>query len=111
MRHTTRDGQVMLIAEMTDKHLKNTISLYIDSLGHAKNVINGKTDTFQNKLVGNRDSKVDAERFVDGYNNLFPSYIFEAVLRGVDIEKYMKKVRKLHDRDSQLAAMIELPAP
>ncbi len=87
MIHTDKEGNRMLIAEMNDKHLVNTINFQIRRLKSLRNAstIGDKVSKFDQVLYGidDLDEGRAAHHFKDQLVCLSP-YIIEAYVRGLD---------------------------
>jgi len=86
MTHTTRDGKIMLIGQMTDEHLVNQIKLLCGKIGQAKAAARGSAqfDRYAAKLYGITVVDADQAALVVGQlAGLMMPYIFEAMLRGL----------------------------
>lgn len=85
-KHTTKDHETMLIAEMTDEHLTNMIQLIIkDLILPAKSIQEDEYDDFQRALynlpkVDRRDAGKAVRKAIQ---KLYP-YLSEAYLRGLE---------------------------
>jgi hypothetical protein len=98
--HTTKEGKRMLISDMTDEHLKNTIDFIIKTLKAHQNIIKSEmTEKWNLDLVWSgisiRNLKKNAERKVWEVLEVLPAYIYEATIRG---ENYTEILQTLHDR-------------
>lgn len=95
--HTTRGGESMLVCEMTDSHLINTINLKLRKLEGILAVADQlkDSDEYQRHLYNrqNIDPGMAADATKEIANQLEP-YIMEAVLRNIDdqIRNYMQIV-------------------
>ena len=83
MIHTTKDGIVMLIADMDDEHLSNTIGLFCRKIKAARLHIQKpkKTDFLSSLFVDEDD--IDHEAIIKKSTERLLWYIFEASIRGM----------------------------
>lgn len=96
LKHTTKDGTVMFIAEMEDDHLKNTILMITNTLRAAKLALGGNVglSKFNKAMFGIDDvtNEAKAKSLIQScYDKVCP-YVFEAALRGLDISKQLQDV-------------------
>lgn len=85
--HTTKDGQTMLICEMDDQHLVNTILLLEKKFQEIKTFSEDNVTNDYERYLYNRKvitSKELAEKTKD-IAELIAPYVLEAVLRGIQI--------------------------
>ena len=114
--HRTKDGNKMLVAEMTDEHLLNTIHLVLDSALRTKgsgDPASAMSD-FQASMYGIErvDSKKAGELVRAAVERLYP-YLSELFLRQFTItdEDYATKVDKAHEKLVSLLGRHESLAP
>lgn len=102
--HRTKEGDVMLVAEMEDSHLLNTIRLMLRNLAEARRIAesgNVRSDYFATVLSG-RDPKAaqrQAKEMMMGIHATVQPYIAEAALRGIEITALL---RVTYGRDKAL---------
>lgn len=108
--HTTRDGEKMLIAQMTDQHLSNTISLLCRDIAQAAAVLNQgyQVDPVTQALSGiNTESvRAAAEETVRQTHAVLSPYVFEAALRGLRIQHGLQSA---YGRSGQIILQHPLP--
>lgn len=101
--HTSANGSRSLISQLSDDHLKNTISLIFTRLRTAKTIVKNATTTENIDLIGSgisiSDMKEEAERKIEQILETLPFYIYEATIRGF---KYTEELQEIHDRKEQL---------
>lgn len=88
MHHTTRTGERLPIAAMTNEHLLNLIAMLCTKMAAARAAAETQSElsAFERRLYGIADlSPVDAADIVrEGMARLAP-YVLEAALRGLDV--------------------------
>ena len=88
MHHTTRTGERIPIAAMTDDHLFNLIAMFCSKMAAARAAAETQVNLspFERRLYGIDDlSPTDAADIVrEGMARLAP-YVLEAALRGLDV--------------------------
>lgn len=109
-RHTTRDGQTMLIAQMENSHLMNYINMRLRKMLEVKEsarII--PTDNYTRRLYGLRavteEEAADVNRMA--LMALYP-YLAEAYLRGLDEPRQL--LIEVLGRDSFVGDKMMLPA-
>lgn len=112
MQHTTRNGETILISEMEDSHLKNTISYKIKKLRMAKAILranNEKPDEFFESIYNRpRLSKSEAKNHVKYFMKNVAPYILEMMIREEDVSECISDIQTLLERKSQLSE-IDIP--
>ena len=99
MNHVTAEGVVMNVNKMDDSHLLNTIRLFVTRLELAKKIIDGSSKKFCSRINKTGFSKKQAYDFVDAFEENFPNYLYEAVIRGLDIESSVSSLRTIIERE------------
>lgn len=91
--HTTEDGEI-LIAQMTDDHLINTIKLHCRKICQYRALAeNGITsNVFLKVLAGVNDAaaRKEAESQIRVRHALLTEYVIEAALRGLSVAPYLQ---------------------
>ena len=99
LTHTTKEGQTLMIAEMDNNHLKNTVTMILKGVEMAKEVLKGKElDPFKKALYSSRTpamSKTQAKKIIATAPENVSPYILECVIRGID---FSVEIRKTFDR-------------
>lgn len=116
--HTTGDGRTLLIAQMTDKHLGNTVNLLFRRVAELRDLaeVAPSMSPFSRALYGVTEiNPEEAGRVVaQAVRKLYP-YIAELVLRGNNtyIEDTSDNLRQIMERTGPLSlqAVAELPEP
>lgn len=116
MYHRTRDDRTMLICEMDDNHLSNTISMFITNIGKAKTLLemtkNGGRDDFESALFGDYKSlsKHELKKIIKDNSDRLQYYLGEAMLRGMD---FSKQLQELYGRSTSVSFNLghALPSP
>lgn len=120
--HRTATGEIMLIAEMDNKHLENTIKLILKRYDQAAKAINQVTWlTLEMELLGIYADPEEIKEQLQQLLEILPPYIFEAMLRGIDLSKdiqaaigrteAMPKLSNSYRRRSQKPEWQVLPCP
>ena len=92
-RHKTEDGEI-LVAQMEDDHLVNTIRLHCRKIAQYRGVAEGNiaSDVFL-RVLGNLDSssfRREAENQIRMRHSLLVEYVAEAALRGLDVSRHLQ---------------------
>lgn len=101
--HKTPEGGSILIAEMTDDLLKDTIEKNLKGLKAAINIINAKVEeTKKVDLIGTgltvKAFRRHAEDNVKKILDELPFYIYEATIRGFN---YTEQLQDIHERKTK----------
>lgn len=106
--HTTREGVTLLLSEMTDSHLLNTMNLFIRQLATARLVLQ-KSDTVEPNeyldiLEGRSGlfSREIAISIVRKFEEKFAYYYFEAAVRALPLNDIIGRYRVLINRSSSI---------
>lgn len=102
MYHKTTQGEIMPIYSMDDKHLLNTINLYIRILEESKNILNGEKEQNQFNKILYKDRQnmiVAAEKYVQLFNEKISPYFFEALIRNFNLDKQIKNLQMIIGRE------------
>lgn len=89
MYHKTAEGRKLLIAQMTDIHLTNTINLMCKNYNEYKKLL-GMTVTLEMKLMGIKNDQDATEGRMSQILLTLPFYIYEATLRGLDFTEILQ---------------------
>lgn len=97
--HQEKTGEITMIAELKNQHLKNIVEMHLRNLKAAKDVIDcdTKVSKFEQVLYG-FDPKMNekqARKIIDNSMAMLPSYIMECMIRGFD---YGSKLRDILGR-------------
>ena len=104
MIHKTPGGKVLLLAELDNGHLHNIISLKLDNLEAAKQVL-GETvrrNKFDEALYGELMSEDNARDFVAGFDLSIAPYLAEALIREMDLSMLTRRYQELLGRKSKI---------
>ena len=86
--HVTKEGEKMLISEMDNSHLQNTIQYILKQINIAKNMLDGKIERneFEKAIYGNYKTidKDELQEIIRTRAELLQPYLGEAMLRGLD---------------------------
>lgn len=108
-KHCTRDGRKMLIAEMSDEHLQNTVKLKMANIAKLQRglVEAPQINPYHARLYGMPKLDIDeaAEHSRQIIDSLYP-YLSELYLRGLN--DLAKPLRKLIGRSGQLTSGVGL---
>lgn len=101
-KHLTADGESKFIAEMTDSHLKNTVTLLLNNAQACKALINsGSGSESVLEIIHGVSRKqqigVAKQKIQSIYVNIAP-YIMECMIRGFD---YSKELSDAFDRNQK----------
>ena len=97
--HITSEGEQIKICEMEDDHLQNTINKLVSNLKLAKESLNDETTLFNDILYDNGPNKEEAKAFVKYFDEKFPVYLFEALIRKFDLEETIGDIQALYGRN------------
>lgn len=93
--HRTKDGVEMLICQMGDKHLLNTIKLICQQMSEQRNIMLGEYEAvdpmiamFTNQAT-EQSQREAAKAKVRVFHDLLVHYVIEAVLRDFDVSEYV----------------------
>ena len=96
--HRTVEGREMLVAEMDNDHLLNTIRRICRKIGEAIQIINLDEDIKPDKVIAQLQPRYSAESLLtkakielEEMDEKLPFYVVEAVLRGLDISSILQK--------------------
>ena len=94
--HTTKDGSKMLICQMDDSHLKNTINYMIREINKQKANLSASVEItpLKSALYGIKKEDVSgrAHRAIPKMVELMFPYLAEAMLRGMDFSKDLQEM-------------------
>lgn len=95
--HTQENGVSMLIAEMDDDHLTNTIQMLCTKIQLLGEIISTKNVEFENPIVQALMPKLDtaniqkqAKEKLQSFDQIIKPYVHEAALRGLDVSKMLQ---------------------
>lgn len=83
-QHTTRDGTTMLIAQMDDRHLLNTIKLFSKALPEFRNIAESNESVSMDDILYNVPEEMSPEDAIVLWRNTvrhLQPYLAEALLR------------------------------
>jgi len=105
--HRTKDGQDMLVSEMEDSHLVNTIKMIIKNMQAAKNIIDQElkaTDSYAllNGMPDSKEARGKAKAFLKQSPQKLEMYIFELFLRGLDESKVRADLQEVMGRKDKI---------
>ena len=112
--HRTATGRRVLIPQMTDNHLKNTIRMYIANLAEAKNIVNEVDTQTPFDLIVTAPAASTPEHainVIEHYESKLGPYVLEAAIRGLVIEVELHAIRELLERDKRLQIKTGLDFP
>ncbi len=93
--HTTKDGQSMLICQMEDRHLSNTIKSFCREIEKCRKVITQPSVEDQmiaifNSGYSQANLKEQAGKQLKIYHERLQRYLGEALLRGLNLSNELK---------------------
>ena len=100
--HVTNEGVQMMVCEMEDNHLLNTIKLYCRQLKKVVSLIRAAApmDEYDRALYGIDTLKPeDAAKLTQRFATKLAPYVLEASLRGLDVSTYLQDA---FDRDGRV---------
>lgn len=94
--HVTKEGDKILISQMDDNHLKNTINFICREIEKCKSisVTSSEVSKFQKKIIGIDDEDLE-DRMMDrakNYSEALVYYLAEIALRGIDMSQLVQQV-------------------
>jgi len=102
--HVTKEGNKLLISEMENSHLGNTILYILRQIDTAKKMLEGKTERseFEKAIYGNYKTmdKEDLQEIIRGRSEILQPYLGEAMLRGLD---YTKELQETFERAEKIS--------
>jgi len=94
--HRTAKGDKLLVAEMDNGHLSNTISMFCRHIKTAKLMLQGeiKKDKFDQALFGSRYDldEDDIKEIINKRTEQIQPYLGEAMLRGLNFTELLQDV-------------------
>lgn len=94
-KHRTREGNTIYISSMDDQHLTNTIKLFIEKINKYKTCLNATHESNVTSAIHNVDSEYIKEKakeeLLEIHDDLLPSYILEASIRGLSFNKELSE--------------------
>jgi hypothetical protein len=98
MKHKTKDGDVMLLQNMEDSHIMNTINFKIRNLEKSLELVS--INPIQARLNGlTQDVSFSALNYAEACSEVMPHYFMEANLRGLDTREELEKYKIILGRD------------
>ncbi|WGV29197.1 hypothetical protein [Halotia branconii] len=113
--HTTKDGQSMLICQMEDRHLSNTIKSFCREIEKCRKILTQPTAENQliavfNPTYSQANLKSQAEKQLKNYHQKLQPYLAEAFLRRLNL---VNEVRIAYGRTERVFnsfnIILELP--
>lgn len=106
-KHKTANGRKMMICQMDDNHLRNTILLFLKNVEEAKTLLTGtvQENKFRSALYGQDENlEKKAKGMIHSLTEKLYPYLAEAMLRGISFTERMQAVyeRKLAEPQSVL---------
>lgn len=94
LKHKTKEGVTILIAEMGDEHLLSTIAIFCNNINTFREILdNPKEMKKSEKVLYGSEAMSDGEaanRLLSLTDKL-TSYVFEAAIRGLNISDMLQK--------------------
>lgn len=94
LKHKTKEGVTMLIAEMGDEHLLSTIAIFCNNIGTFREILdNPKELKKSEKILYGSDnmSEGEAGSKLLSLTDKLTSYVFEAAIRGLNVSGMLQK--------------------
>lgn len=113
--HTRKNGERILIAQMTDRHLENTIKLYCSQIVDLTTIALGKyepDDEFLGLFAQQATpeyQKTNARNSIQILYSKLSPYVMEASLRNIDVSEPLQKAFRRKDRVR--AKLMDVRAP
>lgn len=110
--HRTREGVELLIAEMDDEHLLNTINFWLSKLRRARAAVDAPQRTGFNKLLYRTYEQEDtewAESAIEEFYIMAPRYFMEALLRDLDLNPEVRILQEVMGRSQRLMDRVLIP--
>ena len=111
-RHTTREGAKLLIAQMSDQHLRNYVNLCFTGIRRAKEICQTGKDASEYERALYDLPKIDdyeaGEAVREAIRSIYP-YLAEAFLR--DMRDVQADLIDVMGRSTLLTAMPQLESP
>lgn len=92
MTHETKDGRILMIANMESSHLKNTVKMLLRNINEAKDALNGMNGNnvkVFGALYGQKTQGLEQRMLnqIQKNRQLLPDYIMECMIRGIDFKE------------------------
>lgn len=96
MTHETKDGRILMIANMESSHLKNTVKMLLRNINEAKEALNGMNGNnvkVFGALYGQKTQGLEQRMLnqIEKNRQLLPYYIMECMIRGIDFKEELCK--------------------
>lgn len=96
MTHETKDGRILMIANMESSHLKNTVKMLLRNINEAKEALNGMNGSnvkVFGALYGQKTQGLEQRMLnqIEKNRQLLPDYIMECMIRGIDFREELAK--------------------
>ena len=95
--HETKNGEKMLIAQMDDTHLINTIKLYASKIEQSLAMIDKYSTLKESEKIlygfeyNNKDLIKEATQLIQSSTDGLTAYVFEASIRNLNVSQYLQK--------------------
>lgn len=93
LKHKTKEGVTMLIAEMEDVHLIATINIFCNNINTFREVLDNPKELKKSEKVlygSDTMSEGEAGGKLLSLTDKLTSYVFEAAIRGLDISSMLQ---------------------
>jgi len=114
-KHKTKDGKLLLVSQMDDNHLKNTIGLVCRAIEKAIEGLEVDTEVSKKQaaLYGiNRDHiRTHCSNALPVLTQKLYPYAAEAALRGIDISERLQKAFGRTEAEGQFNVKLDMSTP
>lgn len=107
-KHTSNQGITVLVAEMEDDHLMNTINVFCSKIKAARIRLDSNIEISNSSKHLYDTDKIDERAIGKSFKTLtekVSKYVFEASVRGLDVSK---KLQDAYGRKGSLAEKISI---
>jgi len=104
MQHITKEGKVFEINQLDDSHLLNSMKLFVRKLRESKAIVNSdkKQNKFFLKANNIKVNKQAAYRYIEQFNQKFSHYLYEAFIRGIDLNGLRDELQEILERKTKI---------
>jgi len=109
-KHKTREGQIMMICEMDDKHLLNTIIMNLRTIKDIIFIANTTEplDLYEAELYGHKKiNKKQAAQFTKEFAKKIAPYILEATIRNI-VTELIPEIQRTFNRNTMYIKKLSL---
>lgn len=109
--HTTKEGERMLICEMSNEHLQRTIMMFLNKLSEVVDAAkaNSEIDEFNRVLLDRPNITMEkAANATKDMANILAPYVMEATLRGIE-KGVVPRMREVFGREKAVPKVSRKP--